>query len=490
MRWQPNGTGRTALASLTMVLVTACAALAEDWPQWRGPRVDNVSGETDWQAEWGDGGPPVAWRTFLGPGYSAASVIGRRAFTLAIHVDPQEGETLAQASSDRRWPRKGRAISEDMLCLDADGKVLWRTPADRAVLTEKRCRWKVPHMPPAVANGRVFGLTSTGVLQACDANSGEALWRIDFRERGCHDGGRDGYSGAPILLGDKVLVALSEHDEKVSHQKGILRLYSVDQADGKIAWVFERFKKRYWPTPMPCVLGGEPTVLVHTGPELCGIDPRDGSLKWSFDFASATGLEATFCQSIATPVVVGDRVYTHYFNDPQPSRFLCVQIKDNEPRLIWTNDTLALWYHSAVGHDGMIFGFDQRNSRGVKSEEPRPDDLGRFQCIDMDDGKLLWSTDRLSAIEPKPDGWHAKVRSKLFEGTFTIAGGRVIAVDKFGHLLVTAKVDRNGWSPLSSLPMNLGDQYATPVLANGRLYVRAGCEMVCFDLRSAKRDAR
>jgi outer membrane protein assembly factor BamB len=476
------GTGRAVLALLALLLASACGVKAGDWPQWRGARVDNVSRESDWQAEWGEEGPTVAWRTFLGPGYSAASVIGHRAYTMAIHVEPQEGETLAQASSTKRWPRKGRVISEDMLCLDAEGKVLWRTPADREVLTEKRCKWKVPHMPPAVANGRVFGLTATGVVQACDANTGKVLWRIDFRQRGCHDGGRDGHTGAPILFGDKVLVALSEHDAKVSHQKGMLRLYAVDQGSGEIVWMFERFKKRYWPTPMPCVLGGEPTILLHTGPELCGIDPRDGSLKWSFDFPKETGLEATFCQSIATPVVAGDRVYTHYFNDPQPSRFLCVEVKNNKPRLVWTNDTLALWYHSAVGYDGLILGFDQRNSHGVKSEEPRPDDLGRFQCIDMDNGKLLWSTDRLSAQEPKPEGWHAKVRRRLFEGTFTVAGGRLIVVDKFGHLLVTAKVGRDGFTPLSSIPMDFGDQYAVPVLANGRLYVRAGCDMVCFDL--------
>ena len=49
------------LAVLALVLLGA----RDDWPNWRGPNHDGISGET----AWGDGGREV-WRVAVGRGYS------------------------------------------------------------------------------------------------------------------------------------------------------------------------------------------------------------------------------------------------------------------------------------------------------------------------------------------------------------------------------------------------------------------------------------
>jgi hypothetical protein len=66
-------------AILTGVLCTA--AVAADWPQWRGPERTGVSKETGLLKTWPSEGPPVAWKaTGLGEGHSTPSVAGGRIF--------------------------------------------------------------------------------------------------------------------------------------------------------------------------------------------------------------------------------------------------------------------------------------------------------------------------------------------------------------------------------------------------------------------------
>ena len=69
------------LACLGLALAVT-ASLAEDWPQWRGPKEDGISRETGLLAEWPEKGPAELWRVPLGSGFSSVTVVGDKAFTL------------------------------------------------------------------------------------------------------------------------------------------------------------------------------------------------------------------------------------------------------------------------------------------------------------------------------------------------------------------------------------------------------------------------
>src|SRR5438874_7258964 len=54
-----------------------------DWPQWRGPRRDNVSTETGLLKQWPKEGPPLVWKAKgIGAGYSSVAVAGGRIYTM------------------------------------------------------------------------------------------------------------------------------------------------------------------------------------------------------------------------------------------------------------------------------------------------------------------------------------------------------------------------------------------------------------------------
>ena len=44
-------------------------ARATEWPQWRGPNRDGVSGEVGILKEWSPNGPKVLWKIPLGEGF-------------------------------------------------------------------------------------------------------------------------------------------------------------------------------------------------------------------------------------------------------------------------------------------------------------------------------------------------------------------------------------------------------------------------------------
>src|SRR5262249_49648670 len=74
---------------LSLVAFLIClSAQAADWPQYRGPQRDDVSGETGLLKEWPKGGPPLLW-TYgnAGVGYSGPAVVGGRFYTLGARGD-------------------------------------------------------------------------------------------------------------------------------------------------------------------------------------------------------------------------------------------------------------------------------------------------------------------------------------------------------------------------------------------------------------------
>src|SRR3954452_2409862 len=73
------GSHRCAAASLTGLLVLLTLnCLADDWPQWLGPKRDSVWRETGIIEKFSSNGVTVLWRRPIGGGYSGPSVANGR----------------------------------------------------------------------------------------------------------------------------------------------------------------------------------------------------------------------------------------------------------------------------------------------------------------------------------------------------------------------------------------------------------------------------
>src|SRR5438477_8293840 len=92
--------------SVIALLVCSGAVHAENWPNWRGPRLDGISLEKDLPTRW-SATDNVAWRTEIpGIGHSSPIIHGDRVFVTTCLIKEQ---------------------TRVLLCLDRkDGKILWQ----------------------------------------------------------------------------------------------------------------------------------------------------------------------------------------------------------------------------------------------------------------------------------------------------------------------------------------------------------------------------
>jgi outer membrane protein assembly factor BamB len=107
----------TFLMKLPAIVVIGFSTLvfshAEDWPQFRGPRFDNVFPGQKFPAEFGPE-KNVVWKTAIPSGQGSPCVVGERIFLTGF----DGAKTL------------------EILCLSrADGKIMWRKSiAPKAIL--------------------------------------------------------------------------------------------------------------------------------------------------------------------------------------------------------------------------------------------------------------------------------------------------------------------------------------------------------------------
>ena len=91
---------------LLATLFISSSALADDWPQWRGPQRDGRWTENGLIEAFASPQIEIKWRVPIGSGYSGPTVSEGRVFVMDRLVDPTQVERIH--------------------CIDeASGKLLW-----------------------------------------------------------------------------------------------------------------------------------------------------------------------------------------------------------------------------------------------------------------------------------------------------------------------------------------------------------------------------
>ena len=91
---------RLCIVLFAVLITSAMAVSAADWPQFRGPDRDGTSSETGLLRQWPEGGPEVLWSTEVAQGYSAAAIHSGRVYF--NDYDEPTFEFLVRCSDPRR----------------------------------------------------------------------------------------------------------------------------------------------------------------------------------------------------------------------------------------------------------------------------------------------------------------------------------------------------------------------------------------------------
>jgi outer membrane protein assembly factor BamB len=243
---------------MNWISVTLLAAIlpasAENWPQWRGPRLDGTSAERNVPVHW-NATSNVVWKTELpGLGHASPIVFGDKVFTVS-----------ALPITEERM----------LLCFDRkSGKIAWQQSVIKSPLERKHALNSHASSTPACDGERVFVafLDRTEMVVAAYDLNGKQQWVV----RPGKFSSMHGFCSSPILFKDKVIVN-GDHD-------GDGYIVALDRETGKELWRIDRPNKtRSYTVPLIRDIGGR-TQMVLTGSKCtASYDPGNGKLHWIMD---------------------------------------------------------------------------------------------------------------------------------------------------------------------------------------------------------------
>lgn len=233
-----------------MLLLTAAMAThlaAEDWPQFRGPRGDGHSGETDAPTSWSET-ENIAWRTPIpGLGWSSPVILGNRVW-LTTAIDG--GKSLRAMSFDKA---SGRVV------VDVE---VFHKENPGSVHSKNSHASPTPILEP----GRVyvhFGAHGT----ACLDETGKTIWKTELHYAHGH-----GPAGSPIVHGGLLLLTCDGTD--------IQFVVALDKATGEVRWKTSRSGRMAYSTPAVFNIGGKDQLVTTGGGAFIAYDPMSGEELW------------------------------------------------------------------------------------------------------------------------------------------------------------------------------------------------------------------
>lgn len=322
-----------------MILVmSACVALAQDWPGWRGAgrdgKLTGFEAPASWPKELRKG-----WAVEVGTGHSTPALVEGR-----LYVHARQGE------------------DEVVLCLEAaTGNQVWRNAVavpyemDPSALEHG----KGPKSSPAVAGGRVFTFGISGILSALDAKTGAVLWRHDFKGQYPKTAAQYGTSMSPLVTGELVVAHVG------GPGKGAIVAFGV--ADGKPRWNWDGDGPGY-SSPVIGTVGGKAQLVTQTQSAAVGLSPADGALLWMLEF------KTNFEQNSVSPILTGDRVILSGFKKGT----FAYGIAGAKPERAWPSTDVSMFMSTPVLKGERLYGFSEKKS-------------GQFFCLDVAGGKTLWA---------------------------------------------------------------------------------------------------
>lgn len=417
----------------------AGAVSAADWPQFRGPRRDNISSESRLMKDWPTAGPPLLWTyASAGIGYSGPAIVGDRLYTMG-----GRGDTEA-------------VIALDISVPDTTPKEVWSARVGSLFTWSKGGnRWgDGPRATPSVDQGLVFALGGQGQLVCVDASRGQERWRKDLpRELEAevnNVGGSPerigwGFSWSPLLDGDRVVC-------QPGGKTGTLA--ALDRQTGHVLWRSKQVTNlASYSSPIVADFGGVHQYVVLTNEGLTGFAAKDGRLLWHYPKEYSD----VVCP---TPLVQDGQLYVTASGggcdlvrlEGAGDKFKAVRV--------FANRTMTNVHGGVLALDGHVYGYSEGKG-WICQELKKP-------------GRLVWSEKRA-----------------LGRGSLTAAAGQLYCYGEEDGTVVLAETGPRGWKERgrfniprkSTLRKSSAKIWTHPVIANGRLYLRDQELIFCFDLR-------
>jgi len=401
--------------------VLAVPLLAENWPQWRGPSLNGISGEKNLPVHW-SATENIVWKLAMPDRSGATPII----WGDSIFLNVAEGPELS------------------LWCVDkGTGAIKWKRPLGGGNYKINKQNMSSPS--PVTDGKRVVALTGTGMLRAFDF-SGKELWVRDIQKEYGKFGFNWGYGSSPLLYRNDLYVQVL-HGMKTSQPPYLLR---INKKTGKTIWRVERAtdavreSRDSYRTPMLLHYGGRTEIVLADGNCATGHDAASGRELWRVRGLNPEN--STAFRTIASPVAANGIIYV-------PTRV--------RPMLVFR-----------AGGSGDVTATHMLWTLNTGPDVPTPvtdgtyfyiaGDKGIVSCLDPATGKEIWGRQR--------------IKTGTYSASPVLADGKLYVTSEDG--VTTVLRAGNRFEVLAENDLD-GFTLSTPAISGGRIFLRTSRALYC-----------
>ena len=395
---------------------------AGDWPQLLGPTRNGVCAGGGLDTSWSSNGPPVAWHTSVGHGFSGPVVAEHKLIMFQRVNDQETVECLDARSGTKLWSFGYPTTYQDEFGFDNG-----------------------PRATPAVAGSCVYTFGAEGMLQCLDLASGKQLWQVDAKRDFQAANGFFGMACSPLVEGNALLL-------NIGGPKGA-GIVAFNKTNGQVLWKATDDEASY-ASPVSATIGTQRFALFFTRKGFVALDPLDGAIRFQYPWQSRNRSSV----NAATPLVLGDTIF---LSACYGTGAIMLRLQGQAFEKVWSgDDLLSNHYAASVECNGFLYGIHGRTD---PSYIPPP----KLRCVNINKRTVCWETDVIGAA------------------SLIRAGEQLLILTEHGELVV-ARASPDAFQPECRARIFDSEVRAFPALADGFFYARSKAQLLCLDLRQVK----
>jgi outer membrane protein assembly factor BamB len=417
-------------ATLIFLGLFAEIGRADNWPTWRGPNRDGASAETNLPAKWGES-ENMAWVAPLpGMGSSTPAIWGDRIF-----LTSEDGPKIV------------------LVCLNTDGKQLWKTVMGSAAAKQVRFmrgEANLASSSPCTDGKHVYAFCGTGDFVCCDFK-GKIAWKFNAQDRYGKFKIQHGIHITPILDGNRLYLSLLH--------SGGWWVMALDKKTGKEIWRVRRESdatdecEQAYASPVLWEKGKDKYLVILGCDYATAHSVKDGHEIWRVGELNPKKAYNPAFRIIATPAASADLIVV-----PSARNGPVVGVKPDATGLVAPGSSGEQWRLNGTGpgplsktpdvpapliHDGLVY---------ICREYQR--ERGALICLDAKTGHELY---------------YQQVHAARYRASPVYADGKIYLAARDGVVTVVKAGPKFEVLATNHMPDQIT---ASPAVANGRIYIR------------------
>jgi outer membrane protein assembly factor BamB len=321
-----------------------------------------------------------------------------------------------------------------MFAFDMEGKKLWDIEIDKA-WKKGQPTWRGARSTPTYDDGKLYLLSAHGKLGCYQAEDGEELWTRNLPREWGAEMQHWGYAESPLIHGDLCIVTPGGRRTAI---------VGLDKQTGKTKWQSPPFGHYQYSSCIVEKVGDVEMVVNGTRSGLIAVNAANGDLLWTNDFAKDN------TANCPTPAYGDGYVF---WAVGYGRGAVCVKVEPDgdgvKAEEVYRTKDMVNHHGGYVIDDGYVYG-----NHG-----------GGYRCLDLKTGEVQWT------LEGPGKGSIVWADGMLYlygenDGKVVLAPATPGEPEIKGQLEVEGK----------------GPSWAHPVVIGGRLYLRYGENLYCFDV--------